>query len=637
MVKGHRTNTYLRDATQGTTIIDLQLMDNMPRILGNADPMHYAQLLPGVQTNSEYDAGLHIQGCDNQHNHVGIEGVTLYNVQHALGFFSIFNATHFQSMQLTKVPTVSHSSNRIGGIINMLHSPKRDSIISGSLSVGPMSSQGTLHLPINQQQELTISARMAYLNLLYSKWLRYEEDELRYGFNDFNLTWQWWLNDKDRIWVDAYYGGDRMSNYNDNYAYEVNMNWQNAMAALHWNHLNNKSLIKQTIYYTHYDNEFSLQEDKLKVKLPSDISDIGYQGELQINHLTTTLQAIWHEVNPQSPNIQGFLDTNINTENQQHAFETSLSTEYQFPISRYINLQPGLRAEIYSNNRTYYGIDPSIRLNIDSCHIGCFSIQADVRHQYLFRTGFSNIGLPTEFWFSASDISKPQYAYELSASHELFLNNKMWRIETSIYYKWLRHQVEYTGNIYDLLYEEYDLSHCLLIGKGRNYGLNLLIEKRKGTLTGWISYSLGRALRFFDDESYRKWYPANHERIHELNIVGTYKLNNRWSLGATAVLASGTPYTAPKQFMLINNNIITEFNEHNSQRLKPYFRVDASVNYEFKHQGRCQSGINFSLYNITMHNNDLYYRLKIYKDRFANRPYSFVAPILPSVNYYYRF
>lgn len=637
MVKGHKTNTYLHNAVQGATVIDLQLLDNMPRILGNADPMHYAQLLPGVQTNSEYDAGLHIQGCDNQHNHVGIEGVTLYNVQHALGFFSIFNASHFQSMQLMKVPTTGRSANRIGGIIDMLHSPQRDSVVSGSLSVGPMSSQGTLRLPINRHQELKLSARMAYLNLLYSKWLRYEEDELRYGFNDFNLTWRWWMNDKDIIWIDAYYGGDRMKNFNDNYAYEVNMNWQNAMAALHWNHQSKKSLIKQTIYYTHYDNDFNLNEDKLKVKLPSDISDVGYQSELQMGRLTTNLLATWHEVKPQSPDIQGFFDTDINTENHQHAFETSLSTEYLIPLSRSISLQPSLRATFFRNQRTYYGIDPSIRLSIDSCHIGHFAFQADVRHQYLFRTGFSNIGLPTEFWFAANDIYKPQYAYGLSVLHEVFLNNKMWRIETSIYYKWLHHQAEYSGNIYDLLYQDYDLSNCLLMGKGCNYGLNLLIEKRKGHLTGWISYSLGRAMRFFDDESHNKWYPANHERIHELNIVGTYKLNHRWSLGATAVLASGTPYTAPRQFMLINNNIITEFCEHNSHRLNPYFRVDVSANYEFKPRGRCSSGINFSIYNITMHNNDLYYRLKIYNDQFGNRPYRFVMPLLPSINYYYRF
>lgn len=636
MVKGHKTNTYLREAAQGTTVVDLQLLDNMPRILGNADPMHYAQLLPGVQTNSEYDAGLHIQGCDNQHNHVGIEGVTLYNVQHALGFFSIFNATHFQSMQLTKTPTATQTANRMGGIINMLEAEQRDSVVSGSLSVGPMSSQGTIRLPIGKRQMLTLSGRAAYLNLLYGKWLKYEDDELRYNFNDFNLTWQWWLDSKNRIWVDAYYGGDYMKNTNDDYVYEVNMNWHNAMAALHWCHEGERTRLKQSIFYTHYDNWFSLQEESMKCNLPSSIGDIGYQAELNTGNLSAGLQATWHRVKPQSPDIQGFFDTGITNDNRQHAFEASLSADYLLPLSHSVSMQSGMNATVYNNQRTYYGIDPSLRLNIDS-RLGKFWLQGDVRHQYLFRTGFSNIGLPTEFWFAANNLYKPQYAYGLTASHEVFLLNKMLRIETSIYYKWLRHQVEYSGNVFDLLYQDYDLNQCLLTGKGRNYGLNIMIEKRKGALTGWISYSLGRAMRFFDDKNYDDWYPANHERIHEMNAIATYQLNKRWSFGATVVLASGTPYTAPKQFMLINNNIITEFTEHNSQRLNPYFRVDVSANYEFKQHGNRHSGINISVYNVTMHNNDLYYKLKIYKDRFANRPYRFMMPILPSVNYYIRF
>ena len=88
-VRGHRLRTFLLDAPNGISRIDLRMMDDMPRILGNADPMHYAQLLPGIQTNSEYDAGLHVQGCDNAHNIISISGVPLYNVSHLLGFFSV--------------------------------------------------------------------------------------------------------------------------------------------------------------------------------------------------------------------------------------------------------------------------------------------------------------------------------------------------------------------------------------------------------------------------------------------------------------------------------------------------------------------------------------------------------------------
>ena len=143
-VKGRKIGSYLLKSPIGTNIVNLRMMDNMPHILGNADPMHYAQLLPGVQTNSEYDAGLHVQGCDNAHNMITIDGVPIYNVAHMLGFFSVFNTPHFATMQFIKSPNSAGRDNRLGGYVEMLTADSIISTVGGSLSVGPISSQGTL-------------------------------------------------------------------------------------------------------------------------------------------------------------------------------------------------------------------------------------------------------------------------------------------------------------------------------------------------------------------------------------------------------------------------------------------------------------------------------------------------------------
>ena len=61
------------------------------------------------------------------------------------------------------------------------------------------------------------------------------------------------------------------------------------------------------------------------------------------------------------------------------------------------------------------------------------------------------------------------------------------------------------------------------------------------------------------------------------------------------------------------------------------------MNYDFKSRNGRRSGINLSIYDVTMHNNDIYYRLKIYDNQFAARPFSFMLSIMPSINYYYHF
>ena len=69
------------------TEVSLKQIQDLPNILGNTDPVRFIRSLPGVQTNSEYDSGIHIQGCDNAHNEISIAGVPIYGVSHLFGLF----------------------------------------------------------------------------------------------------------------------------------------------------------------------------------------------------------------------------------------------------------------------------------------------------------------------------------------------------------------------------------------------------------------------------------------------------------------------------------------------------------------------------------------------------------------------
>jgi hypothetical protein len=66
-------------------------------------------------------------------------------------------------------------------------------------------------------------------------------------------------------------------------------------------------------------------------------------------------------------------------------------------------------------------------------------------------------------------------------------------------------------------------------------------------------------------------------------------------------------------------------------------RLDLSANYDFRMRNGRRSGINLSVYNATMHGNDIYYRLKIYENGIAAKPFRFALIIMPSINYYYHF
>lgn len=637
-VRGHRLNSFLLEAPNGISRIDLRMMDEMPRILGNADPMHYAQLLPGVQTNSEYDAGLHVQGCDNAHNVVAINGVPLYNVAHLLGFFSIFNTPHFATMQLARSAANAGMDNRLGAHVNMLMADTLRQATSGDVSIGPISSQGTLRLPTGRHSLLTISARQAYMNLLYGQWMKIETETMRYNFGDYNLSWLWQANERHTLSLDFYHGNDHASYADDDYLLDTNLKWGNTMAALHLNSLvGYDSQLQQTLYFTHSYNKLTLDMSSLYVDVPSSISDVGYQADLTTGRWRTGLQVIGHTIQPQAPHVDGLFNIEQTEQPTQHTIEASVYADYTLQTGP-LSTTAGLRAVCYQyGDYRRVALDPVVSLSYQLSNASQLIVRSSLKHQYLHRSGFSDMGLPTEFWFSASQQFPAQYAWNVSLGFETWTRNRMFHVSVEGYYKRLYHQQEYSGNVFDVLYSSYDLQSMLLHGQGYNYGVNVLIEKRKGKLTGWLSYTWGRAMRRFSDSSYQGWYPANHERLHELNAVATYRLNSHWSFGGTYVFASGTPFTAPRKFYLLNESIISVFGDHNANRLNPYMRLDVSVNYDFRQRHGRRSGINVSLYNVTMHDNDIYYRLKIYKERFAAKPFRFMLKVMPSVNYYYQF
>lgn len=650
-IRGKRLRSQLREI-EGTSIISMSLMDEMPHILGNADPLHYAQLLPGVQTNSEYDAGLHIQGCDNSHNYVSLGGAPIYNAAHLLGFFSIFNAGHFTEMSLQKSPVSASFPNRLGGRVDMLTPTwlaAEDSLsvgaVHGELSVGPMSSQGTLRLPVGKRSLLLLSARTAYLNLLYSKWLEVDGDEVKYDFSDYNLSYITQLDDANVLKFEGYWGYDNMKIGQASHGLQGKLKWNNTMAALHWYSRSKDGLeerkkdwsMEQMVYYSRYANRLNVDEYSFQVGMRSFIFDLGYKGNFSWGRWSVGAEVIRHQLLPQDVGITGNLANYQTNAQHQQATETSAYLQYCQPLGENLLMELGARVSGYHCQKSFYRVMPHLKFNYDLSQSAKLNLNLGIRNQYLFQTGFSSAGLPTEFWFAADQNHRPQYAYHAALQGEFWFAEKEYRLSVETYYKWLMNQIENNSNMFDILFSSYSFDGSLLHGKGYNYGLNLLLEKRRGKLTGWLSGSLGRAMRKFDGEQYQGWYPAGHERIYELNAVATYRINRRVSLGTTYVLASGTPYTNVNYAYLMSGNLVTEYGPHNGGRVKPYMRLDLSASYDFATKGSIRSGINFSLYNVTMHGNDLFYRIKVYDNHVRYNGFKFLMPIMPSLNYYCKF
>ncbi len=639
VVTGTTHGADLRTGLEGTTYWNMTMMNDLPKIFGNADPIHYSQMLPGISTNGEYDAGLHVMGCENSHNRISLDGTPLYGASHLLGLFSIFNASHFQQMIIRKNPEASSADFLGAELIMQTHYEPTDTL-TGELAVGLISSQGTLRIPVTKKSELAVSLRKCYLNLLYSSLLRDGDSKLKYSFYDANVTYNHHINDYNRLLFNFYIGNDDATMNEKNMMSDMEVKWDNIMSSLKWEYNRAELNMSDNLYFTRNSSKGSLDMTSLAVNLPSSISEWGNRFSAEWKGWTSGLDMSLYRIEPQVPYVKSSF-YNVRTDaSNTNSFLGALYVDRKWLLNDEINVTGGLRGTYYhAEENNYFHLSPSLSVVYSPDKQFDMSLNYSFRHQYLVQTGISTINTPLEFWLSAGTYGiEPQKIHNLVFNSRYQTKDGTYSFSFEAYTKWLQNQTEYNGTIYSFVSTSYNLASILLHGKGHNYGFNVMVNKNKGWMTGWLAYAFGRAMRTYDTPMLKGTFPSSHERIHEINGVVTFHIGKRWDIGITGIFASGTPFTAPKTFYVLNRNIISEFGEHNSNRLRSYFRLDGSVNYHLNPTRHIhEQGLNLSVYNIIANKNDLFYYLDFTDKSYEYKRVSFFMRVMPSISYYMKF
>ena len=621
-------------SVKAETKVDIEGLAKLPGILGSSDPLRFIRLLPSVQTGSEIDAGIHIQGCDHSHNLISIDGTPIYGASHLLGIFSVFNPAHFGTMNYG---TTAGTLGRLGGYVDMLPDrsiPSRST--KGDFSLGLVAAQGNLKLRTGDNSALSLSARRSFLNELYRPFLTVDEDPFLYGFGDVNLGWAWAPSAKDRIYADAFYSSDAADYTSIENHLGVKMGWSNASAALHWQHRSAETLLKQSIFITQYSARADISYSLESGFVPYHTRNAGYKTAVQWQDFDFGADILYYDVLAPSPvHESGSMTAGIAKETQQ-----ALESRIRAAWSRYLSLSWKIRADLAGGwylspeKDSFWQLDPSLAISYDMFHAGKLDLRAGSATQNIFLTGVSSMGFPIEFNFLAGKYGSPQRSLWASLAYNLYFRQEAWAFSAELYWRRLHNQVEYTGTLMDYLRADSSLADMLTTAEGWNYGINLILHKQAGKLTGWLSASLGRSLRQGEDGSI---WPSNFERLIEVNAVATWT-ERKWDAGGTFIAASGTPFTAPQSFYLLDSRLICLYGPRNGARLAPYIRLDLNFNWYFRKDTTLTHGINFSIYNALARNNELSYRFYYREDgSFAYAPFSFALRLMPGIGWFCKF
>ena len=628
----------VRYNTLGKTYWSIKAMKAMPM----NDPLRNIQLLPGVQTASENVGGVFVQGCNNSHNYTTINGAPVYYPMHLLGYFSTFNSSYFKDLVFNKSMHLT-AANRLGaevGVVSADTLPKR---VGVDVDFGLLAAHGAISIPLGEKLGLSLAGRYSNVNLIYDRLVnRVNKRYISYRFYDINMGLLYKPTDKDAISFDYYQGNDYAGF--DYLPFEVlsRSTWGNRVASVDWARKDGALTQDHMLYYSSYHTTLDAAQMNSRGYLPASIQTFGAKSEMKYMSdaclFTYGAELMHHTIAPQAPRMTGDLGNFSAPQVLQQATEGASYMQVDHVLGNGVELVGGLRVSGFYHERWRVGVDPRLTLRYQPSNSTTWQLTAGTYTQYLHQVGFSSNGLPSEFWISSGQDLAPQHAGKASLALQQDILDKKYRISVEAYFTRLTGQVEYKGSALGLITQAYDLADNLVVGDGYNYGLDLMLQKNFGRLTGWVGYSWAKAPRSFMRNGEWVSYPSVHNRVHDFNAVANWRISDKWNISATYILATGTPYTEIKSGYVLGENALVQLGKYNGARYPMLTRLDLGVSYQLKPMRQITHSVKFVIYNATFSKNPISYNYNNYHGNVIyKRPVYIFSTAIPSVSYFMHF
>ncbi len=677
VVYSKRRDGNVKNAQMGKVDLSMNQIRNIPAFMGEVDLLKAIQLLPGVRNAGEGNAGFYVRGGGPDQNLIMLDDAVVYNTGHLFGFFSIFNSDAIKNVSLIKGGMPAQYGGRLSSVVDVAMKDGNMNTFQMDGGIGLIASRFSIQGPIKKNKaSFILSARRTYIDALVKPAIKKTSSFYGSGyyFYDVNAKINYRFSDKDRLYLSGYFGRDVFDFNNSKRSFKTNIPWGNATGTLRWNHVFNRRLFSNTtLVYNDYKFKFTAQQETFEIGLSSGIRDVTLKSDFDYyplpNHkLKFGGLVTYHKFVPNV--VSGRQDSIIftpNNEGSKYAAETAIYLQDDWEIGEKWKLNYGLRFSSFSQIgpynlytrdadgnkldstiyksfeavKTYGGFEPraTLRYAIDDET----SIKAAVTRnlQYIHLVSNAGTTLPTDLWVPSTYIVKPQISWLYAAG--LFKNFKDNTYETSleVYYKDLQNQVEYKEGYTPSLA---DPEEEFVFGKGWSYGAEMLVNKLKGRMTGWVGYTLSWTWRKFPQLNDGEKYPVKYDRRHDLSVVANYEASKKWKLGAVFVYGTGNAITLPERFYVINGVLTQEYSKLNQYRMKAYHRLDlsATLTPTPKKKRKVSSYWVFSIYNVYSRLNPYF----IYFDqtgspvngdlKVESRQVS-LFPVLPAVTWNFKF
>ncbi len=609
----------VRGIQMGFQRIDIKEIKTIPVVMGERDILKVAQLMPGVQNVGEGSSGFNVRGSGSDQNLFLINEVPVLNTGHLFGFFSAFNPDMISDFTLYKNNFPVEYGGRLASIFEISTRKGNKKKFGARGGISPVTASLLAETPIvNDRSSIVFAGRSTY-----SDWIlgRLNAPELRSSngsFYDLMSSIHIIPSESSSLQVFGYYSNDRFRLAGtDRYMYE------NAGSSLVYDRkLNDRWTMRSAAVFSRYTNQHANTENPFT----------AWQHRFIVDHreLKTSVTGYqWpeHTITAGAGVVSYSLDQGTyepyGSESilaslllgREQGLEMSLFFADEYAITERLTLYGGLRLNLYKylGPNDIYTYSPSLpkapehitdttsfesmktilnrggpdyRFSVNYIFSPTASVKASFNRmrQYMFMLSNTIAIAPTDRWKLADPHIEPPLADQVSLGFYKNMPQRALEMSGELYYKKTRNQVEYRDGA-DLVLNPL-LETAVVQGEQEGWGAEILLKRNAGRLTGWLSYTYSRSMVMVNGDypweriNDGKVFPANYDKPHSFNFVGTLRISRRFSISGNVVYSTGRPVTLPTGLFNVIGETGIIYSARNEYRIPDYFRADLSLNIE---------------------------------------------------------